>query len=183
MVKLTKIYTKSGDNGVTSLGDASRVPKIHEIFEGISIIDELNSYVGVVLIYINNHEVQQLLLQIQNDLFDLGAELSNPRTDKKIFITNDLIEQIENQIDHFNAHLPKLNSFILPSGSSASAHLHVVRTIARKAERIIWKLVEYSNYEISKSIAVYLNRLSDLFFVLARYENRSCEERLWKPKT
>lgn len=163
MVHLTKIYTKTGDDGTTSLANNKRVNKDSYIIDAIGAVDEANSAIGMVTEYYND-----VLERIQNDLFDLGAELAGAKT---VSITEDKIEYLENVLDDYNEYLEPLDSFVLPTGQ-----LHNARTIVRRAEREVWKVPSIQN----KLIPKYLNRLSDLLFVMARYHNKG-NEKLWKP--
>jgi cob(I)alamin adenosyltransferase len=178
MPRLTKIYTRTGDDGTTGLGDGTRVPKDHARVEAYGTVDEANSAIGVVLAVKDIPEaIRNLLNEIQHDLFDLGGELATPGM-QLIKDTHTL--RIEQSIDHFNADLPTLKEFILPSGGPATAACHLARTITRRAERCAWTLARSET--LSLEVTRYLNRLSDLLFVLARvlarHENGS--EVMWK---
>ena len=185
MVHLTRIYTKTGDDGTTALGDMSRTSKNDPRLEAFATVDEANSYIGVVLIYVTNDELRDLLLTIQNNMFDIGADLCTPVVDnpeiKPLRITQEQIDYLETQIDKYNANLQPLRSFILPSGSIASSHLHVARTVVRRAERRTWHAINSFGEGVNILTAKYLNRLSDLLFVLARYENQTNGDQLWIP--
>lgn len=185
MVHLTRIYTKTGDDGTTALGDMSRTSKNDPRLEAFATVDEANSYIGIVLLYISDEELKSLLLTIQNNMFDIGADLSTPVVDnpkiKPLRITQEQIDYLEIQIDKYNANLQPLRSFILPSGSVSSSHLHVARTIVRRAERRTWHAINSFGEGVNILTAKYLNRLSDLLFVLARYENRQNGDQLWVP--
>lgn len=185
MVHLTRIYTKTGDDGTTALGDMSRTSKNDPRLEAFATVDEANSYIGVVLLHITDYEIKKLLLIIQNNMFDIGADLSTPVIDnpqiKPLRITQEQIDYLEKQIDKYNLNLQPLRSFILPSGSVASSHLHVARTIVRRAERRTWHAINSFGEGVNLLTAKYLNRLSDLLFVLARYENQSNGDQLWVP--
>lgn len=185
MVHLTRIYTKTGDDGTTALGDMSRTSKNDPRLEAFATVDEANSYLGVVLIYVTNDELRNLLLTIQNNMFDIGADLCTPIVDnpeiKPLRITQEQIDYLETQIDKYNANLQPLRSFILPSGSIASSHLHVARTVVRRAERRTWHAINSFGEGVNILTAKYLNRLSDLLFVLARYENQANGDQLWIP--
>ncbi|MGX6447959.1 cob(I)yrinic acid a,c-diamide adenosyltransferase [Patulibacter sp. S7RM1-6] len=180
-VNLTRIYTRTGDAGETHLGDMSRVPKTHPRIEAYGDIDELNSHLGVVLTLTDLPErFRPWLVRIQNDLFDLGADLSVPHDTEhkrkdRLRVEAAQTTWLEERCDEVNAELQPLRSFLLPGGSPATAHLHVARTIARRSERRALE-VEGANPEVVK----YLNRLSDLLFILARAAN-TAEEPLWKP--
>ncbi|NDE71208.1 MAG: cob(I)yrinic acid a,c-diamide adenosyltransferase [Actinobacteria bacterium] len=186
MVNLTRIYTKTGDDGTTSLGDMSRTSKNDPRLEAYATVDEANSYIGVVLAIPEiDGEIRKLLVRIQNDLFDVGADLCTPVVDEPehepLRVTEPQIIYLEEQIDKYNTELSPLKSFVLPSGTPASAHLHVARTIVRRAERRTWQAIHAFGEGVNKSTAKYLNRLSDLLFVLARYENRKDGDQLWVP--
>jgi cob(I)alamin adenosyltransferase len=178
-VNLTRIYTKLGDGGETHLGDMSRVPKTHPRIEAYGEIDELNSQLGLALAAGALPEEQVAWVRrIQNDLFDLGADLSVPEGGdgrERLRATAEQVAWLEARCDEVNATLEPLRSFVLPGGTPAAAHLHVCRTVCRRAERRAL-LVEGANPEVVK----YLNRLSDLLFILARAANGG-EEPLWQP--
>ena len=174
-VNLTRIYTKLGDGGETHLGDMSRVPKTHPRIEAYGDVDELNSQIGVALTLDDLPEQFAVRLRrIQNELFDVGADLSLPGTER-LRVAASQIEWLEQACDEVNANLKPLRSFVLPGGTRAAAQLHVCRTVCRRAERRAL-LVEDSNPEIVR----YLNRLSDLLFILARACNDG-DEPLWQP--
>ena len=192
MVKLNKIYTRTGDNGSTGLTDGSRVPKHSSRPQAYGSVDELNSSLGLVYFCLNkkdsgplSSEIIDLIREIQNDLFDLGADLSTPISKGKqkyppLRIKQSQIDKLEKRIDHYNADLTALNSFILPGGSEASSLLHLSRTIARRAERDTSLLS--SEEEINMKSLTYLNRLSDLLFVLCRVLNENgLKDILWIP--
>lgn len=183
-MKLDKIYTRTGDEGKTSLGDGSRLPKFHPRITSYGSIDEANSAIGVVNLHVTDFEILQLLKHIQNDLFDLGADLCRPERPgaekPALRITEEQVTWLENQIDRFNAELEPLNSFVLPGGSSASAYLHHARTVTRRAERDVVRLS--SDEPVNAAVLHYINRLSDLLFVLARFMNDKGKEDLrWQP--
>lgn len=177
--RLSKIYTRTGDNGTTGLGDGSRVEKDHIRIEAFGTVDELNSTIGLVRAEPLPEGMDALLSGIQHRLFDLGGELSVPGY---MVIEQNDVDTLEQQLDGYNATLPMLQEFILPAGGRATAHCHLARTICRRAERRVHTLSK-SEAVNPRSIA-YLNRLSDLLFViarvLARFENG--EEVLWEPK-
>jgi cob(I)alamin adenosyltransferase len=179
-VNLTRIYTKLGDGGETHLGDMSRVPKTHPRIEAYGAVDELNAQRGLALAageIADGHA--QWLRHIQNDLFDVGADLSVPETEggrERLRVLPEQITWLEERCDEVNATLNPLKSFVLPGGSRAAAHLHVCRTVCRRAERRAL-LVEDANPEVVR----YLNRLSDLLFILSRAANAGGEEPLWQP--
>jgi cob(I)alamin adenosyltransferase len=179
--RLTKIYTKTGDRGQTGLGDGSRTDKNSPRIVAIGTVDELNATVGVLLCHVNHStEITSLLLSIQNDLFDIGGELSLPQ---QALLSESYVRRLEQAIDQFNAPLPPLANFILPGGSLSSAHCHVARTVCRRAERTVISLQQQD--PINPYTIHYLNRLSDLLFVLARVllvlEGR--HEILWQQPT
>jgi cob(I)alamin adenosyltransferase len=187
MVNLTRIYTKTGDDGTTSLGDMSRTSKNDPRLEAYATVDEANSSIGVVLALgqIADAEIVKLLIRIQNDMFDVGADLCTPVVDKPEFeplrVLESQVEYIEAQIDNFNADLKPLKSFVLPSGTPAAALLHVARTVTRRAERATWHAIHSFGGGVNPLTAKYLNRLSDLLFVLARYVNKDVGDELWVP--
>jgi cob(I)alamin adenosyltransferase len=183
-MKLDKIYTRTGDEGETSLGDGSRLPKFHLRVTAYGSIDEANSVIGLANLQVENTEVFQLLRHIQNDLFDVGADLCRPErpgTDKApLRITEEQVTWLENKIDRFNAELEPLNSFVLPGGSPAAAHLHHARTVTRRAERDVVRL--FADEPVNAAVLRYVNRLSDLLFVLARFLNdKGKEDVRWQP--
>jgi len=187
MVNLTRIYTKTGDDGTTSLGDMSRTSKNDPRLEAYADVDEANSSIGVVLSLggITNESITKLLVRIQNDLFDVGADLCTPVIDNPEFeplrVLETQITYLEEQIDHYNESLEPLRSFVLPSGTPASSLLHVSRTVVRRAERSTWHAIHLFGAGVNPLTAKYLNRLSDLLFVLARVENKSLGDQLWVP--
>ena len=186
MVHLTRSYTKTGDDGTTSLGDMSRTSKNDPRLEAYATVDEANSYIGVVLTAETlNSDVRKLLVRIQNDLFDVGADLCTPVIDapahEPLRVLETQISYLEEQIDKYNAELEPLRSFVLPSGTPASSHLHVARTITRRAERCTWHAIHGFGTGVNPLTAKYLNRLSDLLFVLARHENKIHGDELWVP--
>jgi cob(I)alamin adenosyltransferase len=177
-VNLTRIYTKLGDGGETHLGDMSRVPKTHPRIEAYGDVDELNAQIGVTLAVQGMPEqYAQRLRRIQNDLFDVGADLAVPHGGdrERLRVSADQVTWLEGACDEVNATLEPLRSFVLPGGTAAAAHLHVCRTVCRRAERRAL-LVEGSNPEVVR----YLNRLSDLLFILSRGANDGAEP-LWEP--
>jgi cob(I)alamin adenosyltransferase len=187
MVNLTRIYTKTGDDGTTSLGDMSRTSKNDPRLEAYADVDEANSAIGAVLSLgaITNDDVRALLTRIQNDLFDVGADLSTPVVDEPkvepLRVTEEQITYLEGKIDSYNADLSELRSFVLPSGTPAASLLHVARTVTRRAERATWHAIHSFGGGVNPLTAKYLNRLSDLLFVLARYENKEVGDVLWVP--
>ena len=181
MVKLNKIYTRTGDKGSTLLGNGKRVDKNSLRVDAYGSVDEANASIGLSILRTNT-KIKKILRLVQNDLFDLGADLCIPdkKNIKKLKITNDRVDFLEKEIDGFNKELASLNSFILPGGSESSTYLHIARTITRRAER---KVVALSKKEKINSVTIiYLNRLSVLLFVLARYTNsKGKKDILWKP--
>lgn len=187
MVNLTRIYTKTGDDGTTSLGDMSRTSKNDPRLEAYATVDEANSAIGVALSLgqISEPGIVKLLIRIQNDLFDVGADLCTPVVDEpKVEPLRTLESQIiflESQIDLYNDRLQPLRSFVLPSGTPAAALLHLARTIVRRAERQTWNAIHAFGAGVNPLAAKYLNRLSDLLFVLARVSNIEAGDQLWIP--
>ena len=207
MVYLNRIYTKTGDDGTTGLGDGSRVPKTHPRIVAYGGIDELNSVLGLVLCQPLPDPLPEWLARIQNDLFDVGADLCVPLTAAETDLLDGItpsaedpddadavaepaqpplrliasqVEQLEQWIDEVNTHLQPLHSFILPGGSPASAYLHLARTVCRRVEVQVLNLAEFE--VINPQTHIYLNRLSDLLFVLARYNNGlGQKDVLWVP--
>lgn len=181
MVHLTKIYTKTGDNGTTALGDMSRTSKNDPRIEAYATVDEANSQIGMILAFgkIDDSSVALLSL-IQNELFDLGADLATPVSDKPALrITEKSIKNLEEQIDQFNSVLTPLRSFVLPNGGKTSVLFHVARTVVRRAERRTWAAIHAFGDGVNVLTAQYLNRLSDLLFVMSRVYNLN--EELWVP--
>ena len=194
MVRLTKIYTRTGDKGQTSLGDGTRVSKENHRVEAYGTIDEANSILGLVRTTTKQAELillDNILATVQNELFDLGAELSIPINEKneKLLentkISEKQIDRLENEIDRLNSSLSDLESFILPGGTTVSSYLHLARTVIRKAERLMVKMNNFEEDCISDTALKYINRLSDLLFVAARYANQTniggTGDVLWKP--
>ena len=181
-VRLTKIYTRGGDAGETSLGDGSRVSKLDPRIRAYGAVDELNSLIGVALAIDPPDDVRDVLARIQNELFDLGADLSVPlEHEGRLRITQSQVDALEADCDRFNAGLPELKSFVLPGGSELAARLHVARTACRRAERDALDAAQA--YALNDVALAYLNRLSDLLFILARFANAASgrEEPLWRP--
>ena len=179
-VRLTRIYTRGGDAGETSLGDGRRVPKTDPRIEAYGTVDELNSLLGVVVARECPRDIRDVLVRIQNELFDLGADLCVPLEDERERLRIDpaQVERLEALCDLVNARLEPLKSFILPGGGEAASRLHVARTVCRRAERAA---VAQAEAEDSNPVALaYLNRLSDLLFILARAASVG-DEPLWKP--
>jgi len=182
-VRLTRIYTRAGDSGETSLGDGSRVRKLDCRIGAFGAVDELNSAIGLVLAVADlPHGLRGPLERIQNELFDVGADLSVPFgiTDR-LRVEQDAIDRLEALCDELNADLPALKSFVLPGGTEAAARLHVARTICRRAERDA--LVAEGETGVNPLVLAYLNRLSDFLFIAARAANAAGrgDEPLWKP--
>jgi len=172
MVRLTRIYTRGGDKGETSLGDGSRVPKQSLRVAAFGTVDEANAAIGIVRLQTEG-EADAMLARIQNDLFDLGADLCTPETGQRavgaLRIVAAQVERLESEIDEMNASLAPLDSFVLPGGNAGAAYLHLARTVCRRAERRVVHLQR--EVEIPQIVIVYLNRLSDLLFTLARVAN------------
>lgn len=185
MVYLNRIYTKSGDAGETSLGDGRRVPKTHPRIGAYGGVDELNSVLGVAIAAGLPDEMRAMLTHIQNDLFDLGADLCVPESDTPpesphLRVTEPQVTQLERWIDAATDQLEPLTSFILPGGSPAAAHLHLARTVCRRVEIGVLELV--ARERVNRQAVIYLNRLSDLLFVLARLANDGGKaDVLWTP--
>jgi cob(I)alamin adenosyltransferase len=184
-VHLTRIYTRTGDDGTTGLSDFSRVSKNDARLEAYADCDEANAAIGVaVSVGRPDEKMLAVLLQIQNDLFDAGADLSTPVVESPQYpplrVRQDYVDRLEAWCDEFNDALPALNSFILPGGTALSAHLHVARTVTRRAERAAWRAVEQHGDTVNVLPAKYLNRLSDLLFILSRVANPDGDV-LWQP--
>jgi cob(I)alamin adenosyltransferase len=184
-IHLTRIYTKTGDDGTTGLGDMSRVPKTHPRVGAYADCDETNAAIGVALALGQLPESMAAVLRtIQNDLFDVGADLCTPVVPDPQYpplrVAAAYVERLEGWCDEFNAQLPKLDSFILPGGTVGAALLHQARTLARRAERSAWALYEADAERTNREALLYLNRLSDLLFILARVANPGGDV-LWKP--
>jgi cob(I)alamin adenosyltransferase len=184
-VHLTRIYTRTGDDGTSSLSDFSRVEKSDARLMAYADCDEANAAIGVAVALGGPDEpLRTVLIRVQNDLFDAGADLSTPIVENPEYpplrITEDYVERLENWCDEYNDSLPALNSFILPGGTALSALLHVARTVTRRAERSAWIAVKTYPLTVSPLPARYLNRLSDLLFILGRVANPAGDV-LWKP--
>jgi cob(I)alamin adenosyltransferase len=185
MVYLSRIYTKTGDAGETSLGDGSRVPKDHPRVAAYGNVDEVNAILGLLLAEDPNLPEAELLQSIQNDLFDVGADLCRPHSSKEeskkpLRVQPEQVSRLEQAIDRLNAALSPLNSFVLPGGTQSAAGCHLARTVCRRAERDVVTLAR--GEEINPQVVIYLNRLSDLLFVLSRvYNGNSKEDVLWVP--
>ncbi len=184
MVRLTRIYTRGGDTGETSLGDGGRVPKHALRVAAFGTLDEANAAVGVARLHTDG-AADEMLCRIQDDLFDLGADLCRPQAadeqgDGPLRVAESQVARLEREIDAMNAELEPLESFVLPGGSPASAHLHLARTVVRRAERLITELA--AQEPVNAEAIKYVNRLSDHLFVLARYLNeRGKADVLWRP--
>ncbi|GIU95329.1 MAG: cob(I)yrinic acid a,c-diamide adenosyltransferase [Gaiellaceae bacterium] len=181
-VRLTRIYTRGGDAGETSLGDGSRVSKLDERIAAFGAVDELNAALGVVLAGACPESMRPVLARVQNELFDLGADLSVPlEHEGRLRIAHEQVDALERDCDRFNADLPELRSFVLPGGSPTAAALHVARTVCRRAERAALRAAR--EHDLNPLALIYLNRLSDLLFVLARAANVADgrPEPLWRP--
>ena len=177
-----KIYTKTGDDGNTGFRGNFRIAKSHPRIMACGTVDEANAAIGIVLTNVLDEDVSQLLSQIQNDLFLLGSDLSNQNlNDLKNRVSLDMIEKLEGSIDKFESELPAITNFILPGGNVAAAQIHQVRTIVRRAETLVVKLSDKD--EINSNSIIYLNRLSDLMFVIGRLINKrnGIEDIIWKP--
>lgn len=189
MVNLTRIYTRTGDDGTTRLGDMSTTSKLDLRLLAYADCDEANSHIGVALASSHGDaslspELVRVLTHIQNDLFDVGADLSCPVIDDPPYpplrVEPEYIERLEAWCDEFNEDLPKLRSFILPGGTVPASHLHVARTVSRRAERAAWAAMA-EHEDMNPLAAKYLNRLSDLLFIAARYANSAAGDVLWVP--
>ena len=186
MVNLTRIYTRTGDDGTTSLGDMSRTGKNDPRLKAYADVDEANSSIGLAVAAGNlRQDISELLVGIQNDLFDVGADLCRPVVDdpqdNPLRVTSDYVDRLEVACDKFNDELEPLRSFILPGGSVGASHLHVARTVARRAERSTWAAIDMYHGGVNATAATYLNRLSDLLFILARVSNKELGDVLWEP--
>lgn len=188
MVKLNKIYTRTGDDGTTGLAAGPRRRKDDLRVEAYGTIDETNSAIGVARLHLEGDlDLDQMLSRIQNDLFDLGADLSTPETSEPLSweplrIVSAQVDRLEGDIDRLNSELSPLTSFVLPAGTPASAHLHVARTVARRAERQIVTLSQTAGETVGAPALRYINRLSDFLFVAARYANgKGSRDVLWVP--
>jgi cob(I)alamin adenosyltransferase len=185
MVQLTRIYTRGGDKGQTSLGDGKRVPKHDLRVAAYGTVDEVNSVIGLVRLSTEGApEIDAMLSRIQNDLFDLGADLCTPEQENPQYpplrIVDAQVDRLEREIDAMNAELAPLKSFVLPGGTPAAAHLHLARTVSRRAERLMTELAEHQ--QVGNAALKYINRLSDHLFVLSRYVNdKGALDVLWVP--
>jgi cob(I)alamin adenosyltransferase len=189
MVVLSKIYTRTGDKGTTALGSGERVPKHSLRIEAYGTVDETNASIGMVRLHLGDADpkLDAMLLRIQNDLFDLGADLCVPDRGQKLEyeplrMVDAQVKRLEQEIDEMNAELKPLRSFVLPGGTPAAAALHMARTISRRAERLMVALAGEPNEPVGPAALKYINRLSDLLFVASRYVNdRGKSDVLWVP--
>lgn len=189
MVVLTKIYTRTGDDGTTALGDGTRLPKYHPRVAAYGSVDETNAAIGVARHALANDDpaLGDVLRRIQNDLFDLGADLCVPDRGQELAyeplrMTAGQVDWLESELDRMNAELKPLTSFILPGGSAAASALHLARTVCRRAERQIVELAADESEPVGDAVIKYMNRLSDLLFVASRYANgKGSDDVLWQP--
>jgi cob(I)alamin adenosyltransferase len=187
MVVLNRIYTRTGDDGSTALGSGERRPKFDLRIAAYGTVDETNAAIGIARLHLGSEaEVDAILARVQNDLFDLGADLAVPGQGggdrPRLRITDGQVDRLEADIDKLNAELSPLKSFVLPGGVPAAAHLHLARTVCRRAERHVVELAARKDEQVSAPAVRYLNRLSDLLFVAARYVNgRGSRDVLWVP--
>jgi cob(I)alamin adenosyltransferase len=189
MVVLTKIYTRTGDDGTTALGDGTRLPKYHPRVAAYGSVDETNAAIGVARHALANDDpaLGDVLGRIQNDLFDLGADLCVPDRGQELAyeplrMTAGQVDWLESELDRMNTELKPLSSFILPGGSAAASALHLARTVCRRAERQIVELAADESEPVSDAVIKYMNRLSDLLFVASRYANgKGSDDVLWQP--
>jgi cob(I)alamin adenosyltransferase len=187
MVVLNRIYTRTGDQGTTALANGERRPKHDLRIAAYGTVDEANAALGLARLHTTGHEIDPVLGRIQNDLFDLGADLATPETGRPLpyeplRITEAQVERLEREIDALNAELSPLRSFVLPGGSPAAAALHLARTVCRRAERLVVELAAQPQETVSPAAVKYLNRLSDLLFVASRHVNdKGALDVLWVP--
>ncbi|HEV2566615.1 MAG TPA: cob(I)yrinic acid a,c-diamide adenosyltransferase [Microvirga sp.] len=187
MVVLNRIYTRTGDKGTTALAAGGRRPKYDLRIEAYGTVDETNACIGLVRLHTSGQEIDAMLGRIQNDLFDLGADLATVETDKPLpyeplRITQEQVDRLEREIDSLNTELSVLRSFVLPGGTPAAAALHLARTVCRRAERHVVELMERPDEKVSPESVKYLNRLSDFLFVASRYVNdKGALDVLWVP--
>jgi len=189
MVNLTRIYTKTGDGGRTRLSDLSEAAKSDPRVEAYGDVDEANAVIGLVAVQPDlPDDLRDVISRVQNDLFDVGADLSNPNwpdaepdphTPPALRVDDAYVDQLEAWCDQFNADLPPLRSFVLPGGNQTSALLHLARTVVRRAERAAWRVQPGT---VNPAVTTYLNRLSDLLFILARTTAQQSGETLWAPR-
>jgi cob(I)alamin adenosyltransferase len=185
MVKLDRIYTRGGDAGETSLGDGTRIVKSAPRVAAYGDVDEANCVIGIARLHLTGAD-DAVLARIQNDLFDVGADLCVPIVEnpeyQQLRVTQAQVDWLESQIDRMNAELPPLTSFVLPGGTPAAAFLHQARTVARRAERLVVTLISTPDEAVNRLVLAYLNRLSDLLFVMARFVNgKGANDVLWVP--
>ncbi|MFL5184707.1 MAG: cob(I)yrinic acid a,c-diamide adenosyltransferase [Microvirga sp.] len=187
MVVLNRIYTRTGDKGTTALAAGGRRPKHDLRIEAFGTVDETNACIGLVRLHTAGHEIDAMLGRIQNDLFDLGADLATIETDKPLpyeplRMAQAQVDRLEQEIDRLNAELSVLRSFVVPGGTPAAAALHLARTVCRRAERLVVELMEKPEEKVSPESVKYLNRLSDFLFVASRYANdKGALDVLWVP--
>lgn len=187
MVVLNRIYTRTGDDGLTALGSGERRPKYDLRVAAYGTVDETNAVIGIARLHLSAEpNVDAIFLRVQNDLFDLGADLAVPENPEKsrerLRIVDSQVDRLEADIDKLNAELAPLKSFVLPAGAPAAAHLHLARTVCRRAERLVVELAANKKEAVGAPAIRYLNRLSDLLFVGARYVNgRGARDILWVP--
>lgn len=192
MVILNRIYTRTGDDGTTALGSGERRPKYDLRVSAYGTVDETNAVIGVARLHLTQAQdlaqaqaIDAMLGRVQNDLFDLGADLAVPQRDGKaerLRVLGTQVDRLEQDIDTLNAHLAPLNSFILPGGTPAAAHLHLARTVCRRAERMVVELASQPDEPVSDAAIQYLNRLSDFLFVAGRSVNdNGARDVLWVP--
>jgi cob(I)alamin adenosyltransferase len=185
VVNLTRIYTRTGDGGTTRLGDLSETSKNDLRLQAYADVDEANAALGVALAHDVEESVRAVLIHVQNDLFDVGADFCTPIVEKpdhpQLRITQEYVDRLEGWCDEYNADLSKLRSFILSGGTPLAAHLHVARTVVRRAERSAWAAYDVYGDTMNPIAIRYLNRLSDLVFILARHANRDNGDVLWVP--
>ncbi len=189
MVKLNKIYTKTGDKGTTGLGTGERVAKDNARIAAYGTVDEVNAVIGIVRLHLTSRDgdIDQMLNRIQNDLFDLGADLCVPDRGETLNyeplrVVEEQVKRLEGEIDLLNSELDPLRSFILPGGTPAAAYLHLARTVCRRAERLMVTLNARDDEHVSEAALTYINRLSDLLFVMGRYVNeKGKKDILWAP--
>jgi cob(I)alamin adenosyltransferase len=186
MVNLTRIYTRTGDHGTTRLGDMSEVSKTDLRLAAYAEVDEANSHIGYALaVGALASDVVDVLVQVQNDLFDVGADFATPVVEEPKFVPlrveSGYVTRLEGWCDHYNEPLEALRSFILPGGTPGASLLHVARTVVRRAERAGWAAYEAHSETMNVLAVTYLNRLSDLLFILARHANRAQGDVLWRP--
>jgi cob(I)alamin adenosyltransferase len=187
MVVLNRIYTRTGDKGTTALAAGGRRPKHDLRIEAYGTVDETNACIGLVRLHTAGEDIDGMLGRIQNDLFDLGADLATVETDKPLpyeplRITQGQVDRLEQEIDHLNGELSVLRSFVLPGGTPAAAALHLARTVCRRAERLTVALMDRPDETVSPEAVKYLNRLSDFLFVASRYVNdKGALDVLWVP--